>query len=838
MFNIKWDIATGGVQLTNQVTSDTLGISPRPVFFEELDLLGLDKLGWEYQRCQEPLLWAVNKQYFYRGELVFEAKGANLYDAPTIVFTPGKERLTLQPVDVAEMIRRNQDFMFLLESEAIEFIRDVFVQYSAASKSVESVKANQIDFEALKEKIEKRTKTKMAIVREDCNSFDIMPLEEAYKQGKREYKATKIDYFIASFSGGKDSQVILDLCTRAIPSTDFQVIYSDTGYELPPSLDLYEKVKAYYGERFPKLKFTLARNHESVLNYWDKIGTPSDTHRWCCTVMKTAPLYRNFKLPGTSKQAKVMAFDGVRAEESLRRESYERKGPGKHTNIINAHPILHWNTVEIFLYLLEYAFPINPAYRLGKARVGCLVCPFSTSWDDMICHRAFQNDMLPFVKRLNDFSARSKISDISTFIKDRKWKIRSLGSDEILLSKVSFSLKGKELIAKLTKPQRDVLEWLPALGKLSVITNKNISQGEIAIKKDIIPFTISRRGQDVECSFLIGSDREIEFLLKRVLYKATQCIQCEACEVECPTGALTIFPKLNIDQEKCIHCLKCVKAHDRGCIVADSIRMVTDSDLKTIVKGYKKFGIREEWLEEFFIEPSAFFIKDKNHKYQNSLGAPQNDGLKDWLKEADLIDEKEQLTEFGFLLSQIWKDNPTLVWEVLWVNLCYNSAMAHWFSANVPFNHLFTLKPLSEALVEQGLAKSSTTALNSVTALGDTLKKSPIGSDLCQFIQEDKLSAVRQSYNDISLEAVAYSIYKYAKSKDQLVIRLSELFSSEEMFGLYREFGISQDDLKKKLRALSSDNNRVLIAELNMGLDHITLKEEYTPLTALQQLLS
>ena len=105
-------------------------------------------------------------------------------------------------------------------------------------------------------------------------------------------KATKIDYFLASFSGGKDSQVVLDLCTRALPPDSFQVIYSDTGYELPSSLELYKQVQEHYHKLFPTLKFSLARNHESVLSYWDKIGSPSDSHRWCCTIMKTAPLYR------------------------------------------------------------------------------------------------------------------------------------------------------------------------------------------------------------------------------------------------------------------------------------------------------------------------------------------------------------------------------------------------------------------------------------------------------------------------------------------------------------------------------------------------------------------
>ena len=409
MFKVEWDIETGGVKLSSKLSKDTLGISPRPVWHEELDLLGLDRLGFIYPHTDAPIMWAVNKQYWYRGALLFEAKGANIYDAPTVVFAPGIEPMDLDAVDVKTMLKRNYDQLFLLESEAIEFIRDTYIAYAGVNRAHDMVKANSdVDYEALAAKLEKKTKQKMAVVKEDCDSFDIVPLETANQEGKRVLLSTKIDRFIASFSGGKDSQVVLDLVTRAIPPTTFEVIYSDTGYELPPSLELYEEVKRYYGERFPALKFSTTRNHESVLNYWDQIGTPSDTHRWCCSVMKTAPLYRSLKVDGT-KQAKVLAFEGVRSEESVRRSSYNRIGKGvKHPFVINARPILNWNTTEIFLYLFEQNLPVNPAYRVGKPRVGCILCPFGSPWDDMIVNKCYPDNLRPFLGRIEKNSCCPK----------------------------------------------------------------------------------------------------------------------------------------------------------------------------------------------------------------------------------------------------------------------------------------------------------------------------------------------------------------------------------------------------------------------------------------------
>ena len=417
MYKITWDKETGGVLLHTRIVEGTLGVSPRPVFYEELDLLGLDKFGWKYPHSEEPLLWAVNKQYWYRGELMFEAKGANIYDAATVVFADGKAgiKINLKPVDMAKMLKRNRENLFTLEREAIEFIYETYNQYAKARKSVSKVAANQLDYEALAKRIEAKKKQKMAIVKEDCDSFEIMPLDTAEEQGRKIYQTTKIDRFLASFSGGKDSQVVLDLCTRAMPSTEFEVIYSDTGYELPPSLELYEEVQKLYHERFPDLRFRTARNHAPVLDYWDKIGTPSDKHRWCCAVMKTAPLYRALQEDGVSH--KFLAFEGVRAEESVKRQGYERIGRGvKHNNVINARPILNWNTTEIFLYLFLHNLPINPAYRVGKPRVGCLICPFSSPWDDMIVNRNYSKELSPFLERLVTIAKQRKIPNLNEYI--------------------------------------------------------------------------------------------------------------------------------------------------------------------------------------------------------------------------------------------------------------------------------------------------------------------------------------------------------------------------------------------------------------------------------------
>lgn len=836
MFKIQWDKETGGVTLDTLVTKNTLNIPPRPVFYEELNLLGLNKLGWSYPECEEPLLWACNKEYYYRGEKVFEAKGANLYEKATVDFVSGKEKMTLEPVDVQAMLAKTKEQMFLCESEAIEFIRDVYDTYTRANKLTEKYQANQVDFDELAARAQQRSKQKIAIVKEDCDSFDIMPEDEANKQGKKVLQTTKVDYFLASFSGGKDSQVVLDLCTRALPPDAFRVIYSDTGYELPSSLKLYEQVQEHYHKLFPSLQFDTAKNHESVLNYWDKIGTPSDKHRWCCAVMKTAPLYRMLKVPGTNKQAKVLAFEGVRAEESTRRSGYERIGRGvKHSTTINARPILRWSQVEIFLYIWSHQLPVNPSYRKGMTRVGCLVCPFGSEWNEMVVKQHYAENLKPFEKRLEQYTIAAGVKDVDKYIAQGGWKRRASGNLVKKDSYINFLSIAPNIKAIIKNPKYPIDTFLYTIGEYTLSPSKGgLQYGEIKIGKVIHKFSIEQKENTFTFTMEGVSDPIIIAAIKKALYKSTYCIQCETCEVECPTGALSIYPIVNINKQKCIHCRKCLDFHDKGCIVANSLYITTHmgTNGKVVnIDRYKNFGLRQEWLEAYLIEQNDFWTSA--HGLNEDYQIPS---LKLWLKDAGIVDDKNNITELGEFLAEIREDMPELVWCIVWTNLAYGSFIVNWFVNKVTQNSVYSSKLLEEMIRSQFEEYKEKTVHNAVYQLQRTLKESPIGSDLMQREEVSKENAMRCEYIDISEIAVAYSIYKFSEATGITNLRVSDFYDEDTQNGPFKEFGLSKSVFEKALRTLNSLNNRVLIAELNMGLQHITLREDLNSLAVLKSL--
>ena len=830
MSKIEWDIKTGGVILKRYISKETLSVSPRPVFYEELDLLKLEELGWKYPRCKEPLLWACNKQYFYRGQFVFETKGANVYDAPTVVFQKDCEHLKLKPVDVEAMLKKNFDELFLIESEAIEFIREQYLKYANASNTRKAAKANELDYEALVAMAEKKMKKKMAIVKQDCDSFDVMPLDTAEGSGKQVYLTTKIDKFLASFSGGKDSQVVLDLCTRAIPPQDFEVIYSDTGYELPPSLQMYEEIAQYYKSLYPELSFRTARNHASVLSYWDKIGTPSDTHRWCCAVMKTGPLYRMLKTED-NKQAKVLTFDGVRAEESTRRSGYNRVGKGvKHATVINASPILYWNTVEIFLYLFKYNLPINPAYRQGMTRVGCLICPFSSEWNDMISHSCYRKELEPFLVRVENITKKSGVKDVDDYIKQGNWKRRG-GSREISFpSFMEIKEKKPHIIFNISNPQKDVLTWLEAVGSYQISVDKDgIKHGELRFDKQIYKFEVKSKENNITVTFFhTQHNPSLQGFLKRVFYKSTYCIDCCVCEVECPTGALSILPFPKIDKSKCAHCQKCLTFHMLGCISAASLAETgiqgtekNNNNMKLV--SYNNFGMNGDWTEYFFSSYDTYF-EDNSHGLNPKEQLPH---FVKWLAQAGVLNDtkNKQITKLGKKLAEIYIDLPDVLWQIIWINLAYQSPIAKWYKENIEWGREFSQMDIEEMLKVDYPDVGGKTIHNILYALFRTLRETPIG-EMGQLINISKQKYKKESNVELTKHTVAYSLYKYAEAKNVRSIRVKDLYSEDNLCGIYKEFGIPKSDFEGILRSLNSDANRIITAELNMGLDNITLRDD------------
>lgn len=772
MYDIYWDEETGGILLTD---SNENGIKReiRPVFYEELDLLGFDEY-WDYPRVKEPLLWAASgRKYYYRGELVAEAKGGGLFSRPQLHIH--ERDLGLQPVDLGSTLAKNRQILQGVAQKSLGFICDAYKKY------------------------EKQT-----------------------------------DIVTVAFSGGKDSLVLLDLVQRALEPDRFVVVFGDTDMEIKATYQAIERAK----EKWHHLNFHIARSHKGAETTWHEMGPPSRIHRWCCSVHKSAPTLLLLRELTGKPSVKALIFDGVRREESPSRSNYRAITEGaKHRTQINASPIIDWNAGEVFLYLFSRGLMLNDAYRYGIVRVGCAVCPMASDWRDMITNLVYSENTWPFITQLRSYArlANNSSEGIDDYLEKGAWRGRAGGRYlAVGGNKVFEEQIGDDIEFSLRQPQENWQEWAKTLGG-QILTGRNkgfIDRGGVSY-----PYTITRSEKSwvVRINGLAKTDRYTLSAFRAVAIKTAFCCHCQSCEVECPTGALSVKERVKID-EICTACGACLDLGGVPCLAAKSL-MTTErgSNMGTrnrrSLTDYQTFGMRQTWLADFLR------LQDK-WRSDNDLGNRQQDSMAMWLRQAELTVgsiRRFEITELTETISRLG-DNSMRTWATIWTNLGRNSTLVQWYVNNVPWG---TALPKDElvALLGKEYDLSHRTRQNAITALFQLLSETPLGGQLGLGIDltpgQRNTTLHKRGWKNPDPLSILYSLYRYAEKVNRYELTVRELFQGAEE-GPYALFGIERDVLDGLFRGLSAQYPNFIKAEIIRDLDNLFLNNMHTAKEVLQ----
>ncbi len=147
--------------------------------------------------------------------------------------------------------------------------------------------------------------------------------------------------------------VLIDLAVKVEPS--IEVVFIDTGYHFPETLETVEDVRRRYGLNLRVM--TALRQEEEA---W-KVDPEN-----CCSAIKMGQLDRAL----AGKQAWM---SGLRRAEAPTRAS----APIVHRDLrglVKVNPIATWSDLDVAGYIRDHDVPVNPLVDQGYLSIGCMPC--------------------------------------------------------------------------------------------------------------------------------------------------------------------------------------------------------------------------------------------------------------------------------------------------------------------------------------------------------------------------------------------------------------------------------------------------------------------------------
>ena len=258
------------------------------------------------------------------------------------------------------------------------------------------------------------------VEKQELYRLQALPLDEkiaiAQKAIREFVEHFGVDGIYISFSGGKDSTVLIHLCRHLYP--DLTGLYSDTGLEFPEIRDFVQTFdnitivtpKMHHREMLKKCGYPVVSKEQAEWIYRIRSGTSSGaiqkafyglnldgtptrfklSEQWkyllnapfnigsgCCKEMKLKPIAEYVK-----KTGRVPIMGTTASESALRAQKFMQYGfynlEGKKAQCT---PMSIWTDDDVWEYIHRFNLPYCKIYDMGYDRTGCVFCMFGAHLD-------------------------------------------------------------------------------------------------------------------------------------------------------------------------------------------------------------------------------------------------------------------------------------------------------------------------------------------------------------------------------------------------------------------------------------------------------------------------
>jgi phosphoadenosine phosphosulfate reductase len=147
--------------------------------------------------------------------------------------------------------------------------------------------------------------------------------------------------------------VLIDLAVEVAPA--IEVVFIDTGYHFPETLETVERVRRRYG-----------------LNLRIMTVAPHDQELWkvdpgnCCSAVKVGQLDR-------ALAGKAAWMSGLRRDEAPSRATAPIVGRDLR-GLVKVNPLANWTAADVDEYIERHDVPVNPLTLQGYPSIGCMPC--------------------------------------------------------------------------------------------------------------------------------------------------------------------------------------------------------------------------------------------------------------------------------------------------------------------------------------------------------------------------------------------------------------------------------------------------------------------------------
>lgn len=141
------------------------------------------------------------------------------------------------------------------------------------------------------------------------------------------------------------------------------VYYLNTGYLFPETIAFKDQLADTLGLNFIALSSTTDKAQQRDKN--GQLFFTSDPD-YCCYLNKTQPMEPIL-------QTKDVWINGIRADQSATRAQMKEEEMTPQ-GALRYHPMLHWNSKDIYEYRKEYNLPAHPLEEKGYFSIGCEPC--------------------------------------------------------------------------------------------------------------------------------------------------------------------------------------------------------------------------------------------------------------------------------------------------------------------------------------------------------------------------------------------------------------------------------------------------------------------------------